>query len=158
MQESNRDTFGLCDDPNEKEPAYIDENDCQKWIATVNNPYGKKISFYPIDRCVFWERPDGKQSGKCDCMLSYNQKHCIIFVELKDRKLKGADWRRKAKKQLIVTLEMFKAIYPMSKFQIKAYICNKQAIQEKYMQLCQEFSKETGITLRVTPKIDIIKE
>ncbi len=158
-QESKRGTFGLCDDPNEKKPAYIDENDCQKWIAIVNNPAEKIISFYPIDRCVFWKRPDGKESGKCDCMLSYNQNHCIIFVELKDRKLRGAEWRRKAKKQLISTWEMFKTIYPMSEFQnIQAYICNKQqATQEQFMQLCQEFINQTGITLRVK-RVIYIKE
>ncbi len=155
--ESNQKTFGLCDEPNVDKPAYIDETDCLKWIATVNNQSEKMVSFYPIDRCLVWKRPDGKESGKCDGMLSYNQKLNIIFVELKDRKLRSADWRQKAKKQLIVTWEMFKNIYPRSMFQnIEAYICNKQqATQEQFMQLCQEFLNETGITLRVRRMIEI---
>ena len=148
--------FGLCDDSTDGDtkPAYLDVEDREKWIAIVKNEPQYEVEFYPIDGCISWKRADGTMSGKCDGMLSFDDKKNIIFVELKGRNLKG-DWRAHGKSQLIETLEKFFSIYKMSDFQcVEAYICNKrQLLNQRYAVLEQNFKDETGVTLRVKREI-----
>lgn len=148
--------FGLCDDSTDgvTKPAYLDVEDREKWIAIVKNEPQYEIEFYPIDGCISWKRADGTMSGKCDGMLSFDDKKNIIFVELKCRNL-GGDWRAHGKSQLIETLEKFFSIYKRSDFQcVVAYICNKrQRLNQRYAVLEDSFKKETGVTLRVKREI-----
>ena len=151
--------FGLCDDSIEGKtlPAYLDvSDDHEKWIATVKNEPQFIVEFYPIDGHLSWERSDGTMSGRCDGMLSFNDKKNIIFVELKCRNL-GGDWRAHGKSQLKETLEKFFSIYKYSDFQcVEAYICNKrQLLNQRYAALEDSFKKDTGVTLRVKKVIDI---
>lgn len=70
--------FGLCDDPDPaKNPAYIDEADSTKWIATVDNPNLKVAEFYAIDNCLNILDEAGAMQSRCDGMLSYENK--VIF-------------------------------------------------------------------------------
>ena len=79
---SNKDKFGLCDDPPLSEnPAYIDEENTTDWIGIVDNTPKKEIDFFAIDRCVDVLRLDGEMESRCDGMLRYNS--TIVFVELK---------------------------------------------------------------------------
>ena len=151
--------FGLCDDSTEGKtlPAYLDvSDDRNKWIAIVKNEPQFLVEFYPIDGCISWKRTDGTMSGKCDGMLSFNDKKNIIFVELKWRNLKG-DWRADGKSQLKETLEKFFSIYDRSDFlRVEAYICNKrQILNQRYTAFEDNFRKETGVSLRVKREIEV---
>ena len=108
--------FGLCDDSTDgnTQPAYLDVENREKWIAIVNNQSQFLVDFYPVDGWLTWNRADGSISGRCDGFLSYNDKKNIIFVELKCQS--GDSWRSDGKFQLIETLEKFFSIYKKSDF------------------------------------------
>ena len=151
--------FGLCDDSTAgvTKPAYLDvSDDREKWIAIVKNEPQYEVEFYPIDGCISWKRTDGTMSGKCDGMLSFNDRQNLIFVELKWRNIKG-DWRAHGKSQLKETLEKFFSIYDKTKFQrVEAYLCNKQQLlHQRFAVFEQNFKNETGIILRVKREIDL---
>ena len=158
IDKTDAEEFGLCDDSTDgvTKPAYLDVDDRKKWIAIVKNEPQYEVEFYPIDGCISWKRTDGTMSGKCDGMLSFDDKKNIIFVELKGRNLKG-DWRADGKSQLKETLEKFFSIYKRSDFQcVEAYICNKrQRLNQRYAVLEDSFKKETGVTLRVKREMSI---
>ena len=151
--------FGLCDDSTDgnTQPAYLDVENREKWIAIVNNQSQFLVDFYPVDGWLTWNRADGSISGRCDGFLSYNDKKNIIFVELKGRVKRNKDWKTHGKSQLKETLEKFFSIYKRSDFQcIEAYICNKrQLLNQRYAVLEDSFKKETGVTLRVKREIDL---
>ena len=150
--------FGLCDDSTDggTQCAYLDFENREKWIAIVNNKSQFLVEFYPIDGFLYWKRIDGTDSGRCDVMLSFNNRKNLIFVELKWRNIKG-DWRAHGKSQLKETLEKFFSIYDKTKFQrVEAYLCNKQQLlHQRFAVFEQNFKKETGITLRVKRVIDL---
>ena len=158
IDQTDEKEFGLCDDSTDgvTKPAYLDVDDRKKWIAIVKNEPQYEVEFYPIDGCISWKRTDGTMSGKCDGMLSFDDKKNIIFVELKGRNLKG-DWRADGKSQLKETLEKFFSIYKKSDFQcVEAYICNKrQLLNQRYAVLEDSFKNETGVMLRVKREIDL---
>jgi hypothetical protein len=81
---SNNKRFGLCDEQDNKEPAYLDERNGAKWIAVVENEELKKIHFIAIDNCIdIWRDEKKKEMDKrCDGMLWYETS--IVFVELKE--------------------------------------------------------------------------
>ncbi len=148
---SNKTIFGLCDDTTSRtpltRPAYIDENDENKWIAEVVNSNEYAVDFYAIDNCVEIRRPDGKVESRCDGMLYYNNK--LIFVELKDRHRNG--WLSKGSKQLITTYNIFKANYDITQYnKIEAYVCNRQRpyTYPACMIVIQKFKIETGLELK----------
>ena len=151
--------FGLCDDTQDDKhkPAYIDINDSCKWIATVHNNNSLCVSFYAIDGCISWDRDEGNESGKCDGMLCYDNLKNILFVELKNRSTNRSVWRKDAKEQLKDTLTYFFKHHSKDDFnKIEAFICNKRHLKkERYMQFCNNFKKETSITLHVNREIVI---
>jgi hypothetical protein len=116
--------FGLCDDPPPAEfPAYIQEYRPDDWIARVENPHSKPITFKAIDNCVDLLRSDGDLENRCDGVLLLQNK--LTFVELKDRISDG--WLAKAMDQLISTIAGFVNNHDKSKFELtEAYVCNKQ--------------------------------
>ena len=152
--------FGLCDDSKDGEhkPAYIDIDDSSKWIANVHNENSSCISFYAIDGCVSWRREDGKESGKCDGMLCYDNNRNVLFVELKNRTTDKKAWRSDAKDQLKDTIAYFLRFYDKATFdKIEAYICNKRHLRnQRYAQFCDNFKKDTSITLHVTREIEVV--
>ena len=138
-------------------PAYIDNDDSCKWIATVHNNNSLCISFYAIDGRISWNRDDGSESGKCDGMLCYNNLKNILFVELKNRSTNRSVWRKDGKSQLKDTLTYFFKHHSKDDFnKIEAYICNKQHLkQNSYRQFCNNFKEETSVTLHVNREIVI---
>ena len=135
---SNNKRFGLCDELDNKEPAYLDEQNGAKWIAVVENEELKKIHFIAIDNCIdIWRDEKKKEMDKrCDGMLWYETS--IVFVELKDRvskKDKNA-WVEDGEKQLKRTIEYFEKTEQSNKFREKrAYIANKAHPTFKESQL-----------------------
>jgi hypothetical protein len=153
--ESDEAFFGLCDDPKANtEPAYIDEDEREKWIAEVSNPARKNVSFHAIDNCIPLYREDGKMEKRCDGMLSYDKK--LIFLELKDRG-KGL-WMKEARIQLTVTFNAFLLHHEKHSFSsLCAYIGKKQRphYNTAGSEQIQRFKDETGLILRVQNKIQI---
>lgn len=159
ISKTNKELFGLCDDPPPPEkPAYIDETDGSKWIAVVVNDYKYTVTFIAIDHCVEIKKADGKKKEKsCDAMLVYNT--TSIFVELKQRKSKGKKWIEEGEKQLKKSIKHFEssklhdtAIYTVK----KAYIANRLRPRFRSSQQVRmdKFSHETGgYILRIENRI-----
>jgi hypothetical protein len=150
---SKQEKFGLCDDPSVKQPAYIDEDKQEKWIAIINNPNKKNIRFSAIDNCISLYKKDGTLDKRCDGVLQY-KKH-LIFIELKDRGM--GPWVKKGSQQLQASIQHFKKIPNSSSFSMEAYICNKQKPQAHKGQMVhlQKFKDSTGVTLRISQTINI---
>jgi hypothetical protein len=154
--------FGLCDDPPPAElPAYIQEYRSDEWIADVNNPDLKEITFKAIDHCVPVLRPDGNLESRCDGLLL--QDNNLMFIELKDKVIRG--WVKEARKQLAITIKYFKENHDISQYNIvEAYACNKQrplAITSNTSEI-QQFKDETadildnkGLLLKVDRNIQV---
>jgi hypothetical protein len=154
--------FGLCDDPPpEKLPAYIQEYRRDEWIAEVDNPDSKTVTFKAIDNCVPVLRANEEVESCCDGLLL--QDNNLTFVELKDRRTQG--WLAKARSQITITIENFIANHDIAEYNItEAYACNKQrpfAITSSIEEV-QKFKDETeallynnGLLLKVDRNIQI---
>jgi len=91
QQATSEKIFGLCDEEGTQKPAYIDISNQDNWIAEIENEDQKEVYFIAIDNCIeIWRDDDPtKMEKRCDGMLGYDGNN-LIFVELKDRKLKNA--------------------------------------------------------------------
>lgn len=145
--------FGLCDDDNNL-PAYSDNRQPEKWIATVDNPNACGVQFYPIDNVVICSNKNNQQESLCDGMLTFDDR--LFLVELKERG-KKQDWRSKAKHQLINTIKLLIEHNPheLQQYSVfKAYICNKTLPQFEETTIAEknefrELSKQLGIRIRL---------
>ena len=150
-----KDKFGLCDDPlPAMNPAYIEENNPEDWIAEVENKNEISVDLHAIDNCIEILRPNGEMESRCDCMLHYN--NSLVFAELKDRARSG--WLAKGSSQVSITINKFKESYNITDFdKVEAYVCNKQkplAITGNNTTV-QQFKDETGLTLKPDRNIKI---
>jgi len=157
---SNKKRFGLCDEQDNKEPAYLDEQNEDKWIAVVENEELKEVHFIAIDYCIdIWRDKEKKEmDNRCDGMLWYETS--IVFVELKDRvsKKKTNAWVKAGEIQLKRTIEYFEKTEQSNNFREKrAYIANKAhpIFKESQLQRMKSFKQETGYTLRIENRIKI---
>ena len=157
---SNKKRFGLCDEQDDKEPAYIDEQNGAKWIAIVENDELKEVHFIAIDNCIeIWRDEEKKEmDNRCDGMLWYE--NTIVFVELKERESKKNtnDWVKDGEKQLKRTIEYFEKTEQSNKFTEKrAYIANKThpRLKESQLQRMKNVQEKTGYTLRRENRIKI---
>jgi hypothetical protein len=152
---SNHKLFGLCDDPPPaRNPAYINEEDGAKWIAVVVNEDKLDVTFTAVDNCITILRADGKQSQRCDGILTYNS--VVIFVELKERGAKGNAWVVDAEQQLRTTIRYFELEEDAENFNSKkAYIANSEHPKFKQSQTrrMDQFFDDTGYVLRVENRI-----
>lgn len=118
----NQELFGLCDDQNTTR-AYVDTTDPEKWVATVENPSQKAVTFTAIDKCVIQDC-DAPGSGRCDGMLTTDD--LLYLVELKDQK---TNWQSHAIEQLKSTIEFLVEHHAndLTRFKTKkAFACNKR--------------------------------
>ena len=154
---SNRKTFGLCDDPHPaNNPAYIDEANGANWIAVVENDSQQQITFTAIDNCIEILKPDGKMKQRCDGMLTYNT--TVIFVELKDRDAMGNAWVENALPQLKSSIESFEDTILAENYNKKlAYVSNKQHPKFKSTQQrrMDAFYDDTNYVLRIQGRINL---
>ena len=157
QSQTNQPKFGLCDDPPpSKDAAYIDTDDCSKWIAIVENNQELEVIFTAIDNCIEILRSDGKMDNRCDGMLTYNSK--IIFVELKERKSKNSNWVGKGEEQLKNTISVFIANHDLAIYKFKiAYIANnkKPNFPSSQMERMDRFKDETGFRLIIQNTIKV---
>lgn len=157
---SNKKLFGLCDEQDNKGPAYIDENNKNNWIVEVENKEQKEVHFVAIDNCIdIWRDKEKKEmDNRCDGMLWYDK--AVVFVELKERESKKSKnaWVKNGEKQLKRTIEYFEKTEQSNKFTEKrAYIANKAhpKFKESQFQRMKSFKQETGYTLRIENRIKI---
>lgn len=157
---SNKKRFGLCDEQDNKKPAYLDERNGAKWIAVVENDELKEVHFIAIDNCPSFKsnRPDGTMDNRCDGMLWYDK--AVVFVELKERvsKKNTNAWVKAGEIQLKRTIEYFEKTEQSNIFREKrAYIANKAhpTFKESQLQRMKSFKQETGYTLRIENRIKI---
>ena len=154
--ESSNEIFGLCDDENNNEVAYLDEGNGGTWIATVHNVHQEEVLFFPIDHCNLIPRlADGREPKQCDGLLKFNES--IAFVELKSRSgRKSRQWIDKAEEQLRVSIDYFRQFGFISSMpNKKAYVVNSQrpkAYSSEAMR-AEKFQKETGFLLRIKAHI-----
>lgn len=154
---TNKNLFGICDDqpPLHHGPAYIDFNNGQNWIAVVDNEPRFYVSFTAIDHCIDdMNRADGKPDKRCDGMLTFNQ--TVIFVELKEIDMNGAEWIRTAEEQLRSTVGFFENELIAETFKFKkAYIANSERPKFRNSQQArmEKFENETGYVLRIENRI-----
>lgn len=157
QSQTNQPKFGLCDDPNkDKDPAYIDIDDCSKWIAIVENNQEIEVIFTAIDNCIKIFRSDGTMENRCEGMLTYNNH--IIFVELKERKYTNSVWIEEGEKQLRKTIAVFVNHNNLAIFKSKkAYIANRKKPQFQYLhkERMQKFRTDTGFTLSIQNTIKV---
>jgi hypothetical protein len=155
---SKKKRFGICDTPPPpNKPAYIDEGQKgQDWIAVVENDYQYAITFIPIDNRIDIKRPDGKMDNRCDGLLFYGS--TIIFVELKQSKMKGNDWIEDGENQLKATIWHFEQTPEAENYKLKkAYIANseKPRFRESQKLRMDKFLVDTGYVLRIENRIII---
>ncbi|PPJ62022.1 hypothetical protein [Cuspidothrix issatschenkoi] len=157
QSQTNQPKFGLCDDPPpSKDPAYIDIDDCSKWIAIVENNQEIEVIFTAIDHCTEILRSDGKMDNRCDGMLTYNNN--IIFVELKERKYTNSVWIEEGENQLRKIISVFINNHDLQIFKSKkAYIANskKPQFQYSHKERMQKFRNDTGFTLIIQNTIKV---
>jgi hypothetical protein len=155
--QSNKKMFGLCDDaPPSNQPAYINETDGNKWIAVVTNEDKHYVTFTAIDKCIEILREDGKDSKRCDGVLTFDD--TVIFVELKERAASGNDWVKDAERQLRTTIAHFEKEKTAEAFtKKKAYIANKEHPKFKTSQIrrMEQFAEETSYVLRIENRIKL---
>ena len=141
--------FGICDDQDGSK-AYTDILESNTWVATVENPEAKTITFTAIDGCIEILRGDGNQERKCDAMLSYTD--TIVFVELKDVNKR---WIHDAIEQLEITIQNFRANYDLSLYKHKrAFACNKK--QPNYAVIEQVTKRHFFETYRVRLNVQAV--
>ena len=153
---SSRRRFGVCDPPASEQKAYIAEGEGENWIAVVDNYYEIEVKFVPVDHCIELLKPDGTMDNRCDGCLFYEK--TIIFVELKDRNIKGANWIKDAEKQLRHTIKRFEDEGESNAFTVKkAYIANsaKPRFRSGQTVRMENFFAETNYILRIENTIEI---
>lgn len=112
--------FGLCDDQNATR-AYVDTATPEKWVATVENPSQRAVTFTAIDKCVIQDG-DEPGRGRCDGMLTTED--LLYLVELKDQ---VPPWRQHAIDQLESSIRFLLDHHDVSRFRHKkAFACNKR--------------------------------
>lgn len=154
---SSKKRFGVCDIPAAEEKAYIAEGEGQNWLAVVDNYYKIKVDFVPIDHCIELLKPDGHMDRRCDGCLFYEE--TIIFVELKDRSMKGSGWIQDGEEQLRSTIEHFEKEKESDSFTVKkAYIANraKPRFNSGHLTRMDKFVTETKYILRIENTIKIL--
>lgn len=158
IENTNALVFGICDDPPTKEkpgePAYLDFEDSEKWIAWVDNDLGKQVTFTAVDHCIDIKRANGEVESSCDGMLNYDS--TLIFVELKDSNRSG--WLGKAIDQLQVTIGIYKAELGLNGYnRYYAYVANKQRpyFNAANPALAEKFEDDTDFILMVDQVVKI---
>lgn len=154
ISHTNKNKFGICDDLENKYPAYIYHVNQKSWIATVINDNQKTLGFIAIDNCI------PSLGKKCDCLLYGDD--FLYLIELKNRKIGSSDWGSEAEEQLISTIRMLNAndidIFLVSTFnKKKAYVCNRKkknfAVIENSRK--RSFFIKTGFRLHIEAEIRI---
>ncbi|WP_297440407.1 hypothetical protein [Sulfurimonas sp.] len=114
LESINKKNFFI-QDGNDKQPAFIVEKHGE--FEVINNTK-HPINFLKIDSCV----ANSTDNSRCDCAIYNNTTFC--FIELKCIKPKNLQKnRRKAEKQLEVTIQAFRNKEVLKTKILEAYVC-----------------------------------
>ncbi len=148
----NQAQFGLCDDQNATR-AYVDTATPEKWVATVENPSQRAVTFTAIDKCVIQDG-DEPERGRCDCMLTTDA--LLYLVELKDER---RNWMPHALEQLESTIRFLRDHHDLTGFSHKkAFACNKRhkAFATIDNELQRRFFRDYGFRLDVQATVLLV--
>lgn len=148
----SQDRFGLCDDQNST-PAYVDTSFPEKWVATVENPARKPVTFTAIDKCVLQDG-DEPGRGRCDGMLTTQD--LLYLVELKEQE---PPWRQHALDQLESSIQFLVANHDVSCFRHKkAFACNKRRQTFAYIdgELQRRFFRTYGFRIDIQATVLVL--
>ena len=137
--------FGLCDDQNATR-AYVDTANRERWVATVENPSKRAVTFTAIDKCVIQDG-DEPGRGRCDAMLTTDD--LLYLVELKEQE---PPWQQHAIDQLESSIRFLLAHHDVSRFRHKkAFACNRRrpAFVTIEHNLMLRFRREYGFRIDV---------
>ena len=84
---------------------------------TVKNSNQKEIGFLAIDKCIFM---DSDKIKRCDFAVFDNKTFC--FVEIKETNQRKSENSRKAREQLLITINEFKGKIDFSDKRLEAYV------------------------------------
>ena len=149
----DQELFGLCDDQNATR-AYVDTATPEKWVATVENPARRPVTFTAIDKCVIQDG-DEPDRGRCDGMLTTED--LLYLVELKDQR---SDWQMHAIKQLESTILFLRDHHDLTRFRTKkAFACNKRHKPFAHIdnELMLRFHRNYGFRIDVQATVLIIR-
>lgn len=149
----DQDQFGLCDDQNATQ-AYVDTATPEKWVATVENPARRPVTFTAIDKCVIQDC-DEPDRGRCDGMLTTDD--LLYLVELKDQK---SNWKPNAIDQLESTILFLREYHDLTRFRTKkAFACNKRHKPFAHIdnELMLRFHRNYGFRIDVQATVLIIR-
>lgn len=144
--------FGVCDDQ-DTTPAYIDTQNSGKWVARVENPAERAVTFTAIDKCVIQD-DELPGRGRCDGMLTADG--LLYLVELKDQKV---NWQPHAIEQLKSTIMFLHQHHDLTPYRHKkAFGCNRQKNQGFVIidhELKRRFFDEYGFRLDLQATIKV---
>lgn len=144
--------FGICDNQ-DGEKAFVNCDNRDKWVATVDNAKNIALIFTAIDNCIEVLRDNGDMDKRCDGMLTSEE--YIVFLELKSQR---SNWIQDAIKQLRSTVGHFVANHDISVFRYKkAFACNNKHPQFQYInhEKKQRFFNEFKVRLHVQATIKV---
>lgn len=144
--------FGLCDDQNTT-PAYVDTSNPAQWVATVENPSQRPVTFTAIDKCVFRDS-DEADRGRCDGMLTTED--MLYLVELKDQR---THWQPHAIAQLESTIHFLRDHHDLTRFRTKkAFACNRKhrAFATIDNELQRRFFRNYGFRIDVQATVLVV--
>lgn len=154
QETTNEKKFGICDDIDNNDPAYLNFSDLENWNAEIINSEQVEILFTAIDNCINIIRDDGNMEKRCDCMLSYPNN--IVFIELKKVRTKG--WIPNGIEQLRTCIQVFKENNDINLFRKRrAVLANskKPYFHFKQQETMQRFFNETKVRLIIGYSIKI---
>lgn len=97
--------------------CFIQKKDDEIIHFTVKNPNQKEIGFLAIDKCIFMDSDNIK---RCDCAVFDNKTFC--FIEIKETNQRKSENSRKAREQLLTTIEEFIDKFDFSDKRLEAYV------------------------------------
>ena len=84
---------------------------------TVKNPNKKDIGFLAIDKCIFM---DNDNIERCDFAVFDNKTFC--FIEIKETARRKSENSKKARSQLLTTIQEFIKKIDFSNMRLEAYV------------------------------------
>ena len=106
-------------DPEEDGPCQVVATEEEAHLV-IKNPQEINIHLLKIDQCLFF---DDSVHKKCDCAVFTETLFCFVEIKNTVRSKQRSNHRRKARKQLEQTIQLFQDNLDFSAIQQQAIIC-----------------------------------
>jgi hypothetical protein len=97
--------------------CFIQKNEEGLIHFTVKNPNKKDIGFLAIDKCIFMDNDDIE---RCDCAVFDKKTFC--FIEIKETARRKSENSKKARSQLLTTIQEFIKKIDFGNTRLEAYV------------------------------------